>query len=139
MIYVLATIEVAVGRRDEFLHEFHRIVPLVRAEEGCLDYGPAVDVETNLTAPPTVRENVVTVLEKWESIKALERHLIAPHMVQYRSQVKELVVGVSLRVLRPRDLWDGQSCLSFRCGPDWASDSGCGSPAPRLSAAADRS
>ena len=101
MIYVLATIEVVAGKRDELLNEFRQMVPLVLAEEGCLDYGPAVDVETNLTAPPAVRENVVTVVEKWESIEALERHLIAPHVLQYRAKVKDLVVRTSLRILRP--------------------------------------
>jgi quinol monooxygenase YgiN len=101
MIYVLATIEVAPGKRDDFLNEFRRVVPQVLAEEGCLEYGPAVDLETNLTPPPGVRQNVVTVIEKWETIEALERHLIAPHMVQYRAQVKPLVVGIKLRILRP--------------------------------------
>lgn len=101
MIYVIATIEVAAGERDLFLSEFRQLVPLVRAEAGCLAYGPAVDLETNLTAPPAVREHVVTVLEQWESLEALERHLIAPHMVQYRAKVKELVVGTSLRIMQP--------------------------------------
>ncbi|MCY2992267.1 MAG: putative quinol monooxygenase [Planctomycetota bacterium] len=101
MIYVIATIEVAAGQREMFLSEFRQLVPLVLAEEGCLDYGPAIDLETNLTPPPAVRENVVTILEKWESIEALERHLIAPHVVQYRVKVKGLVVGTSLRILRP--------------------------------------
>lgn len=101
MIYVIATIEVVAGQRDALLDEFRQLVPQVLAEEGCLDYGPAVDLETNLTAPPARRENVVTVLEKWQNIEALERHLIAPHMVQYRAKVKALVVGTSLRILRP--------------------------------------
>ena len=48
MIHVIATIEVREGRRDEFLKEFHRIVPLVRQEQGCLEYGPAVDVPTGI-------------------------------------------------------------------------------------------
>ncbi|HAB11390.1 MAG TPA: antibiotic biosynthesis monooxygenase, partial [Planctomycetaceae bacterium] len=41
MIFVLATIELAEGRRDDFLAAFQQVVPLVRAEEGCLEYGPA--------------------------------------------------------------------------------------------------
>ena len=35
MIHVIATIEVAPGRREAVLAEFHKIVPLVRAESGC--------------------------------------------------------------------------------------------------------
>jgi len=101
MIYVIATIEIAAGRRDDFLAEFHRIVPFVRDEEGCLDYGPTVDVETNLDAQPDVRQHVVTVVERWESLEHLEAHLVAPHMIEYRGCVKEIVKGATLQILEP--------------------------------------
>ncbi len=101
MIHVLATIEVAPGKRDAFLAEFNRIVPLVRAEAGCIEYGPAVDIATGLGAQPPVRDNVVTAIEKWESLDALRAHLAAPHMAEYRIRVKELVIGVQLHVLQP--------------------------------------
>ena len=45
MIHVLATIEVAAGKRDEVLTQFAWLTPQVRAEDGCLEYGAAVDVE----------------------------------------------------------------------------------------------
>jgi quinol monooxygenase YgiN len=44
---------------------------------------------------------VVTVVEKWESIEALEAHLIAPHMIEHRKGVKGLVKETSLRILAP--------------------------------------
>jgi quinol monooxygenase YgiN len=34
MIHVIATIEIAAGRRDDFLAAFNEIVPEVRAEKG---------------------------------------------------------------------------------------------------------
>jgi quinol monooxygenase YgiN len=100
MIHVIATIELAEGKRDDFLAEFHAIVPLVLAEAGCLDYGPTVDVETVL---PNVepRPNVVTVVERWESTDDLEAHLLAPHMVEYRKRVKNFVQAVQLHILEP--------------------------------------
>ncbi len=101
MICVVATIEVSDGRRADFLAEFHKIVPMVRDENGCIEYGPMIDVPTNIGLQPPARENVVVVLEKWESIEALERHLMAPHMVEYRKQVKDMVVGTLLQVLEP--------------------------------------
>lgn len=101
MIYVIATIELAAGKRAEFLTEFHQIVPLVRSENGCLEYGPTIDVETNISAQPAARENVVTVVEKWESIEALEDHFIAPHMIDYRAKVKPWVKSTSLQILEP--------------------------------------
>jgi quinol monooxygenase YgiN len=78
------------------------VVPLVRGEAGCLEYGPAVDVPTGIAAQQPLRENVVTVVEKWDNLEALLAHLQAPHMQAYRARVKELVVGSKSHVLEPR-------------------------------------
>lgn len=101
MIHVLATIELAQGRRAEFLKEFGALVPLVRDEDGCLEYGAALDVPTLLPAQPPVRDNVVVVIEKWRDLAALEAHLMAPHMLAYRVRVKEMVLGTALQILEP--------------------------------------
>ena len=101
MIFVLATIELAEGRRDDFLAAFQQVVPLVRAEEGCLEYGPAVDAVTDIEKQAPLRDNTVVVVEKWESLEALNAHLVAPHMGSYREQVKDLVTGMNLQVLQP--------------------------------------
>lgn len=103
MIHVIATVDVVEGKRDAFLTEFRTVVLLVRAENGCLEYGPTVDVATGLAAQAPPRENVVTVVEKWASLEALHAHLQAPHMTEYRGRVKDLVVGVRLQVLRPAE------------------------------------
>ena len=50
MICVIAAVEVAEGRRGEFLAEFHKLVPKVLEEEGCLEYGPMVDLPTSVGA-----------------------------------------------------------------------------------------
>jgi quinol monooxygenase YgiN len=99
MIHVIATIEIAAGRREDFLAAFDEVVPDVREEAGCIEYGPAVDVATAVGEP--VRDDVVTVIEKWASVEALTAHLEAPHMQRYRRTVKDLVKGVSIRVLEP--------------------------------------
>jgi len=101
MIHVIATIGLRPGRRDAFLAEFHRLVPLVLAEVGCLDYGPTVDVPTGLSAQGPAREDVVTVVEKWSTLDHLRRHLAAPHMEAYRAKVADFVVGTTLLVLEP--------------------------------------
>ncbi len=100
MIYVIAEIELIAGSRDQFVTRFRANVPNVLAETGCLEYGPAVDLETELPAQPPVRANLVTVMEKWESLEALQAHLVAPHMVTFREEVKGLVVRTTLRVLQ---------------------------------------
>jgi quinol monooxygenase YgiN len=100
MIHVIATVEFVTGKRDEFLAEFRRVVPIVRAEAGCLEYGPAVDVAATIPRQIPPRENVVTIVEKWEDIAALQAHVAAPHMQEYRERVKGLVARVQLQVLQ---------------------------------------
>ena len=103
MIHVIATVDVVPGNRDSFLEEFRRVAPLVRTEEGCLEYTPTIDLETNLTAQLPLRSHTVVIVEKWKDIESLEAHLIAPHMLEYRQRVKDVVSGVTLQILRPAD------------------------------------
>ena len=101
MIHVIATIDLSPGRREDFLTAFHQLMPAVHAEKGCIEYGPTVDVASGLSLQPPVRENVVVVCEKWESLAALQAHLTAPHMTAWRSEMKDIVRGVSLLILQP--------------------------------------
>ena len=101
MIHVIATIQTAAGRRDELLAAFRDLLPQVMAEAGCIEYGPAVDLDTPINSQ-AVRSSVVTVVEKWESVAALKDHLAAPHMKTFRERVKDVVAGVDIRVLEPR-------------------------------------
>ncbi len=98
MIHVLASISLKSGKRQDFLEIFNANVANVLAEEGCIEYRPTVDVETGLE-PQVIDENMVTVIEKWESVDHLKAHLAAPHMLEYRGKVADLVSGVSLKVL----------------------------------------
>ncbi len=98
MINVLAAISVKPGKRDEFVQIFKANVPNVRAEAGCIEYAPTIDVDAELE-PQVLDASMVTVIEKWESLEALRDHLVAPHMVAYKEQVKDIVDGVSLKVL----------------------------------------
>lgn len=101
MIYVIATVHVLEGQRDAFLKEFHQVMPLVLQEEGCLTYGPAVDVPTGLERQIPIRDSVVTIVETWETLDHLRAHLAAPHMNDYRQRVKHLVVSTQLQILNP--------------------------------------
>ena len=101
MIFVVAIIEVNEGQRAAFLEEFHRVVPKVRAEDGCIEYGPTVDCSTDISMQQPLRADVVTILEKWESLAALKAHLAATHMQDYRQRVRDFVKGAQLHILEP--------------------------------------
>ncbi len=99
MIHVIATIQIAPGRRPEFLKIFNANVPAVRAEDGCLAYEPTIDIATEFPRQIPLLPDAVTVVEQWESLDHLRAHLAAPHMAAYREAVKDLVISVSLQVL----------------------------------------
>ena len=99
MINVIASIRVKAGRVSEFLEIFKTNVPNVTEERGCIEYFPAVDIDADLP-PQSLDENVVTIIEKWESLEALRAHLITPHMLAYREKVKDIVEVTSLKVLK---------------------------------------
>ena len=101
MIQAIAVLEVAEGRRDDFLVEFRQLVPKVVEEAGCLEYVLMIDLPTSIGAQSGERVNAVTVVEKWESVEALEAHLIAPHMMAFRKAAADLVVDMTLHILEP--------------------------------------
>ncbi len=100
-VFVVATITVKPGKRDEFVKIFKGNVPNVLAEDGCEMYEPVVDFDSGFSAQGPMRADVMTVMEKWESIEHLRAHLKAPHMNTYREAVKDIVVGSALQVLQP--------------------------------------
>ncbi|MFM7113385.1 MAG: putative quinol monooxygenase [Planctomycetota bacterium] len=103
MIHVIATIELAPGTRVAWLAEFRKIIADVRAEKGCLEYGPAIDAATDIEIQAKVGPDKVVVVEKWEDVAALKAHSVTPHMQSYRVQVKDYVRAVNLLVLDPAE------------------------------------
>ena len=101
MIHVLAIITTKPGMRDTVLAAFHGNMPAVHAEEGCIEYGPAVDCPTSIPVQARLGDDTVVIIEAWSDVPALEAHLKAPHMADYRVKVKPFVKSVTLRVLQP--------------------------------------
>jgi quinol monooxygenase YgiN len=102
MINVIASISIKEGKRSEYLRILKATMAAVKNEKGCIEYVPASDVETGLPLQVLDR-NVVTILERWETLEALKVHLASPHMLEYREQVKDIVDRVSVKVLRELD------------------------------------
>jgi quinol monooxygenase YgiN len=98
MINVIASIHIKEGRLSEFIEIFKSNIPKVLEEKGCIEYVPTVDVPTGLP-PQELDNNVVTIIEKWDSLEDLQAHLLAPHMLAYKEKVKDLVDKLSLKVL----------------------------------------
>lgn len=99
MIAVIATVNLKEGKRDAYLAELRKIVPDVRKEDGNIEYAPYVDLASGFPVQPPLRPDTVTLIEKWESLDALKKHMTAPHMGPYRQATKEIVMSMVVQVL----------------------------------------
>ena len=99
MIHVLAFITAKPGKRGEILAAFKANMPAVHAEEGCIEYGPAIDASTG--TPTKYGDDTFVVIEKWESAKHLAAHAASDHMKAYAAKTKELIANRVIHVLEP--------------------------------------
>lgn len=101
MIHVLAIITAKPGMRDQILEAFRANMPAVHAEQGCIEYGPAVDAEGMGGFQTKFGPDAFVVIEKWESPDALKAHAAAPHMASYAAKTKDLIASRVIHVLAP--------------------------------------
>lgn len=101
MIHVIAIITTKPGMREPVLAAFRANMAAVHAEQGCIEYGPAVDVPNMGSFQIPVGADTFVVIEKWESPEALKAHAAAPHMAAYTAKVKDLLAGRVIHVLSP--------------------------------------
>jgi quinol monooxygenase YgiN len=83
------------------LAAFRDILPAVRAEAGCMEYGPVVDIEGGPESLAKIGPDSFMVIEKWASQDALGAHAISAHMVAYASRVKDRLASRVIYVLDP--------------------------------------
>jgi quinol monooxygenase YgiN len=101
MIHVLAIITAKPGQREAILAASRANMPAVHAEQGCLEYGPAVDAEGAGAIQTKLGADSFVVIEKWQSLEALKAHAAAPHMAAYAAKVKDLIASRIIHVLSP--------------------------------------
>jgi quinol monooxygenase YgiN len=101
MIRVIAIVTAKPGRREEILTAFRANVPAVRAEKGCIEYGPTVDAEGFGSFQTKIGSDTFIVIETWTDADALKAHAAAPHMVAYGAKTKDLIANRAIHVLTP--------------------------------------
>jgi quinol monooxygenase YgiN len=95
---VVAILKTKPGMREAVLKEFQATLPAVRAEAGCIEYGPTVDHDGTFAA---LGPDTFVVIEKWESAEALKAHGAAPHMKAYGERVKDMMESRFIHILQP--------------------------------------
>ena len=98
MINVIASIKIKESHMSEFIEIFKANRANVLLEAGCIEYVPTLDFATGFPVQE-LNSNVITIIEKWETLESLQAHLIAPHMLEYKEKVRDIVESVSLKVL----------------------------------------
>ena len=101
MIHVIAIITAKPGQRDNILAAAKANIPAVLAEDGCMEYGPAIDAEGHGGFQTKFGPDTFVFIEKWRDAQALKAHAAAPHMAAYAAKVKELVASRVIHVLSP--------------------------------------
>lgn len=101
MIHVVAVITAKPGMREQILDAFRANMPAVHAEQGCIEYGPAVDAEGAGGIQTKFGPDTFVVLEKWESLDALKAHGASAHMAAYAGKTREMIASRVIHVLQP--------------------------------------
>lgn len=99
MIHVLAMITAHPGQRDRILEAYRANVDAVRSEAGCLHYEAVVDAGGAAPGMARFGDDSFVVIEKWQSMAALQAHAVAPHMKAYAAKVKEFTANRAIHVL----------------------------------------
>ena len=70
MIHVIAIITAKPGQRENVLAAARANIPAVLAEDGCIEYAPAIDAEGLGSFQTKVGPDAFVFIEKWTSVEA---------------------------------------------------------------------
>jgi quinol monooxygenase YgiN len=101
MVFVIAEINAVEGKLEELIREFHKLIPKVKAEKGCLEYKIARDIPTKIGLQSPIRKDAFTVIETWQDLDALMEHLAAPPLNDFLKTAREMLAGIKVQVLEP--------------------------------------
>ncbi len=99
MIHVIAIVTTKPGQRDHVLDAFRANMPAVHAEDGCLEYAPAIDADA--PGRDSFGPDTFVVVEKWASPEALRAHAASPHMAAYGQRTAPMIATRTIHVLKP--------------------------------------
>ena len=101
MIHVIAIITAKPAQRENILAAARANLAAVRAEDGCIEYGVAIDAEGLGSVQTKLSADTFVFVEKWRDVEALKAHAAAPHMAAYAAKVKDMIASRVIHVLSP--------------------------------------
>jgi quinol monooxygenase YgiN len=97
MIHIIAVLTAKIGHRASLLAAFQSIVPEVRAEPGCIEYQPVIDLAYS---PVKFGADTLVVIEKWQDQAALDAHNQAPALTSFLEKAKHLIAQADVHILQ---------------------------------------
>ena len=97
MIHLIAIVTAKPGKRADVLALVRANVPLVQAEQGCIEYSPLIDADESQNK---FGGDTFVVVEKWLNEAALAGHRTTAHMAEYAAKSKAFVQNRSIYLLR---------------------------------------
>ena len=86
MLMVIGTAKLGDGALDAARDAFEAMITASRAEEGCIDYGYALDV---------LDPSLLRITEKWVDEAALAYHFQTPHMAAFQQALAGFDVTIT--------------------------------------------
>ena len=96
MIHVIAVLTAKIGHRAALLAALNSVVQEVRAEPGCLEYQPLVDLADSATK---FGADTIVVVEKWQDQAALDAHSQAPALQSFLEQTKHVLANADIHLM----------------------------------------
>ena len=93
MIHVLARIIVKPGKRDILIEHLKSNIPHVNKEKRGLEYNSTIDMNYHIDNQ-TFDENRVIIIKKLVNFDTLKKHMLAPHMLSHRENIKKLIENI---------------------------------------------
>lgn len=97
MIHVIAVLTAKIGHRASLLAALQSVVDDVRAEPGCLEYQPVVDVAYS---PVKFGADTLVVIEKWQDQAALDAHNQGEPFKTFMEKAKHLLAQADIYLLQ---------------------------------------
>lgn len=90
MVYVIATLKIRPGTREQMVEAARPCIEATRREAGCKRYDLTADA-----LDPTR----MTFVEDWESREALEAHFGTPHIQAWREAGKPFIESAAVEIV----------------------------------------
>lgn len=101
MISIVVFVTAKPGMRAKVMDRFLANTSLVLAEQGCREYSAYVNLDSGLPVQAKLDDDTFVVLEKWDSMEALTRHIASPHMAAYSADTRDWIASRTIHIVRP--------------------------------------